>query len=108
VRTSRSGGHTQFRVVRTSAPGVRITRIAPLPPIASAGTTAHRCGSSVRRTDRNAISAHPNPNPMRRAPVIVASAPPAKTTRASTSAATAPAATEAMIEPLAVRRVALT
>ena len=100
VSATISGGHTQFNAVSVWLPGLKTTRAAPVAPIATAGTTAHRCGCRVRRVVNAAISAHPNPNPSTRDPVILASVPPGNTTRASTSAATAPAMTEAtMVRP---------
>ena len=95
-----SGGHTQFREVRVSLPGVKISRAVPVAPMATAGTAAHRCGCRVRRTVSVAISAQPNPNASSRAPVMVASVAPANTTRVSTRAVTAPVTTEAtMVRP---------
>ena len=107
VSATISGGHTQFSAVMVWLPGLKTTRAAPVAPMATAGTTAHRCGCRVRRTVSTAISAQPNPNPSSRDPVMVASVPPANTTRASTSAATAPATTEAtMVRPAGRRLVA--
>ena len=107
ARATISGGHTQFNAVRVWLPGWKTTRAAPVTPMATAGTTAHRWGCRVRRTVRVAMSAQPNPNPSSRAPVMVASVPPGNTTSASTNDATAPAMTEAtMVRPAGRRPVA--
>ena len=76
ARTSTGTGHTQESWSITEAPGANAMSAIPVTPRMPAGTSAQRCGCSVNRVERRAMSAQPMPQPRRAAPVIRLSPPP--------------------------------